>query len=58
MGWENEHLHAFRTKERGIEEDEELELAIGDLLEKEGSALTYEYDFGDGWVHKITLQKM
>ena len=58
MGWENEHLHAFRTKERSIEEDEELELAIGDLLEKEGSTLTYEYDFGDGWVHKITLQKM
>ena len=58
MGWENEHLHAFRTKERSIEEDEELELAVGDLLEKEGSKFTYEYDFGDGWVHKITLQKM
>ena len=58
MGWENEHLHAFRTKDRSIEEDEELELAVGDLLEKEGSTLVYEYDFGDGWVHKITLQKM
>lgn len=58
MGWENEHLHAFRTLDRSIEEDEEFILAVGDLLEKEGSTLTYEYDFGDGWVHKITLQKI
>ncbi|MBR1509264.1 MAG: plasmid pRiA4b ORF-3 family protein [Bacteroidales bacterium] len=58
MGWENAHLHAFRTKERNIEEGEEWDLAVGDLLEKVGSKFTYEYDFGDGWVHKITLQKM
>lgn len=58
MGWQNEHLHAFRTKDRSIEEDEEFELAVGDLLEKVGSSFTYEYDFGDGWVHKISLQKM
>ena len=58
MGWENEHLHAFRTKDRDIDEGEELELAVGDLLEKEGGSITYEYDFGDGWMHKITLQKM
>ena len=50
VGWENEHLHTFRTKERSIEEDEELEIAVGDLLEKEGSKFTYEYDFGDDWL--------
>ena len=58
MGWENEHLHAFRTRKRCIQENEEFALAVGDLLEKEGSTFAYEYDFGDGWVHKITLQKM
>lgn len=58
MGWDNAHLHAFRTRERSIEEDDEFALAVGDLLEKEGSTFTYEYDFGDGWVHTIELQKM
>ena len=35
MGWENEHLHAFRTRDRSIEEDEEFILAVGDLLDSD-----------------------
>ena len=55
MGWENEHLHAFRTKEGPIPEEDEINLTLGDVLRKKGDKLYYEYDFGDGWDHKIEL---
>jgi hypothetical protein len=27
-------------------------------LKNEGDSILYEYDFGDGWEHKITLEKV
>jgi len=29
-----------------------------DLLRTEKDSMNYEYDFGDGWSHKITLEKI
>lgn len=55
FGWENYHLHAFATKERSIEENEENDYILADFFQKKGDKLRYEYDFGDGWVHKIEL---
>lgn len=55
FGWENYHLHAFSTKERSIEEEEENDFVLADFFQKKGDRLLYEYDFGDGWVHKIEL---
>ena len=58
MGWSDSHLHGFRTKDRSFEEGEEFETTVGDLLQKVGDRLTYEYDFGDSWVHKIEVLKV
>ena len=70
MGWLDCHLHAFRfgkvgaTQEIGIPDDEGFsdietlpgwEVPIKDYFEI-GKRCTYEYDFGDGWIHELTLQ--
>jgi hypothetical protein len=66
MGWMDTHLHQFvagrahyappnpdyddgSTPEAGV--------AIRSLLKKEKQWILYEYDFGDGWSHRITLEK-
>ncbi|MFA6652497.1 MAG: SEC-C metal-binding domain-containing protein [Bacteroidales bacterium] len=69
MGWENCHLHHFIKDGKYYSErmpndnfwDEELNvdysgMKIGDLLKKEGDAIIYEYDFGDSWIHTLTLE--
>ena len=74
MGWEDCHLHMFRKDgERysipspwdgdwrvpGTPADrDERKYRISHLLAREGDWITYEYDFGDSWEHKVTLQKM
>lgn len=67
MGWTDSHLHQFMddNKSYGIP-DEDLEVEMEDeaeyklfqLLIKEKDTLTYEYDFGDSWEHKILLEKI
>src|SRR5680860_173829 len=37
---------------------DELTTPVVDFLEKEKDAVWYEYDFGDGWIHKVTLEKI
>jgi hypothetical protein len=49
MGWENDHLHAFRAGRREIAG----RTPLGEALPKRGSSIQYEYDFGDGWLHDI-----
>ncbi|NYZ70016.1 plasmid pRiA4b ORF-3 family protein [Endozoicomonas sp. SM1973] len=69
MGWEDCHLHQFRKDGMvfGAEEDNEFkddfvknetQYKLSDLLKKEKESLHYEYDFGDSWMHKITLEKI
>ncbi len=66
MGWLNAHLHMFSDgKHEYAPEEFELEdtkdsekVRLDKLLTKEGAAILYEYDFGDGWLHKITLEKV
>jgi len=66
MGWTNSHLHAFSD---GIEEyspkEFEVEFAedsrvvrLDEIMKAEGSKIDYEYDFGDGWEHKLVLEKI
>lgn len=67
MGWTNSHLHQFVIEGRryGIPDDEwqdelpllpddrtTLDEAIGDSVKD----FIYEYDFGDGWDHQVTVQ--
>jgi len=67
MGWTDSHLHEFVAKgERYGASDagtdygpgEESRVKVGQVLEKEKDVMDYEYDFGDGWRHKIVLEKI
>jgi len=71
MGWLNCHLHQFE-KDRilygvdtddfgadfGLETEDEKKYKLSDILKKEKDSMIYEYDFGDGWRHKIILEKI
>ena len=67
MGWTNSHLHQLIANQvfYGIPDDDfELEMEdenqykLSQLLTKEKESLVYEYDFGDSWEHKISLEKI
>ena len=70
MGWENSHLHQFIVGQTfygmtddeigadfGLDIEDETQYRLDDLLTTEKSSLLYEYDFGDGWNHKVVLEK-
>jgi len=68
MGWTNSHLHAFTIRDRrygakdlddwGMDPEllDDKRYAIGDLLGETGFEFEYVYDFGDDWVHRVTVQ--
>jgi hypothetical protein len=66
MGWTNSHLHQFEiddvhygmvvVDERHDLEDER-EVSLQDIVQR-GSSFVYEYDFGDGWEHDVTVTKV
>jgi hypothetical protein len=72
MGWTDSHLHRFRTgadpragyfvTSFDVEEGEDgvLEDAVrlDQLVATEGDRLWYEYDFGDGWDHVLTVESV
>ncbi|WP_423928670.1 plasmid pRiA4b ORF-3 family protein [Candidatus Palauibacter sp.] len=74
MGWDDCHLHMFVKGERrfsppdpwgndwtppGMPRDlDERKCRVRHLLEREKEWFDYEYDFGDSWSHRITLQKI
>jgi len=67
MGWTDSHLHQFiaggeryREPDPDFDDDAlpEAGVRIDSLLKREKHWITYEYDFGDGWEHKITLEKI
>lgn len=67
MGWTNSHLHQFKVGDThyGVPDPEWPELKMRDerqvrLCELIGEAqreIVYEYDFGDGWEHRIVLEQ-
>ena len=71
MGWTNSHLHQFIKADKMYTkrfsgdqfwgESGEIDykgMRISDLLKAEKDELIYEYDFGDGWNHKLILEKI
>lgn len=69
MGWMNAHLHQFTAHGASygphydglgdeLEYENEARYRLSQLLNTEKDSLKYEYDFGDGWDHKITLEKI
>jgi len=64
IGWMGGHLYAFRKGQQSfMEPDPEFpnhsldvrRVAIGQLFADPEEAVMYEYDFGDGWEHQLTL---
>ena len=65
MGWQDCHLHVFSDggAEYGQPDPElghtdERAVCLSQLLAGVGDRLLYTYDFGDGWEHDITLEKI
>ena len=69
MGWTDSHLHQFISNQAvygipDIEFDMDFEIKdeskfkLSQILKQEKDTLLYEYDFGDGWEHKIVLEKI
>ena len=74
MGWFDGHLHMFVKGQQtyalpnpwgddwtlpGMPATrDERKYRVGQLLKREKDWLRYEYDFGDGWEHRVTLQKI
>lgn len=64
MGWEDEHLHIFTIggttygdPDSAEAEYDEFDVLLDEVAE-EGDTLSYEYDFGDGWVHELKIEKV
>lgn len=67
MGWENAHLHEFEVGEYriGISDDDNPfddevlpgeDVELGQVIGRR-KRFAYLYDFGDGWRHRITIEK-
>ena len=68
MGWTDSHLHQFvaggdcygmpDADFDDLDMLDESRFKLGQIIKKEKDSIIYEYDFGDGWEHKITLEKI
>ncbi len=68
MGWTNSHLHQFIADntfysdpdlEDEMEEmEDEYNMLLCEIAPKVGESFMYEYDFGDGWNHRIEVDKI
>lgn len=64
MGWTNSHLHAFTVGDARFgmcfdeHPDGEIDEQTVTVLQalRDHQRFTYEYDFGDGWEHTITVE--
>jgi hypothetical protein len=51
-------LYGQPDTEFGMERVDEKRMRLDEVLRTEKEAMTYEYDFGDGWEHKVVLEKI
>lgn len=72
FGWEDCHLYQFSEKGHGspwaisvpFEDDDWMEvknsrkIKLKDVFNAKGQNLIYIYDFGDDWMHKITVEEI
>lgn len=71
MGWTNSHLHEFLVGRKrysdprfGLDELDfgepifkEAKVKLSEVAPTPKSTLRYHYDFGDGWMHKVVIEK-
>ena len=72
FGWTNSHLHQFRHGERIISDPafeldrpedsppvlDERKVSLMQNALQVGDEISYEYDFGDSWEHRVTVVKV
>ncbi len=64
MGWYNEHLYQFIIGGTYYGEFDEYDVLdatkvrLRDVVPGEKAKFSYEYDFGDSWMHQITVEKI
>ena len=67
MGWADYHLHQFivgRTyygvphPDYGFDMRNEKRMKLNQIVASEGFKFRYEYDFGDGWLHNLLVEKV
>ena len=67
MGWTNSHLHQFVKDGKIYSEPDEQsyresvdyrKIRLNQFMTEEKQSVIYDYDFGDGWSHKIVLEKI
>lgn len=67
MGWTDSHLHQFEaggqlygepSPDFDMPVKNEAHVRLAQVLVREKNSMLYEYDFGDGWTHKIVLEKI
>lgn len=67
MGWCNGHLHQFTIDgveygmpdpDFGVEMENEARVRLDKVIPAAGMRFSYMYDFGDGWNHKILVEKI
>ena len=65
MGWTDSHLYEFTIGKKRYTEypeykDDGLECGkyrLGDLIKQKNRTFGYLYDFGDDWVHDLTIEE-
>ena len=70
MGWTNSHMHQFFKDGKfyaprmpdddmwgEMQQVDYTNIRISAVLKREKAKVIYEYDFGDGWVHDVILEK-
>ena len=67
MGWQDYHLHMFTVggKQYGVPSPEdwtpvydERRVRLNRFLKNVGDKLSYEYDFGDTWIHELQVEEI
>ena len=67
MEWTNSHRHQFIVGQTtygdpwpgyGFEMRDEWSVRLDQVAPREGSKFHYEYDFGDGWMHTLLVEKI
>ncbi len=67
MGWTDSHLHQFERgrviyglpdPDFGGQHEDERRTRLDAVLQRKADWMTYEYDFGDSWTHRVVLETM
>lgn len=67
MGWFDCHLHQYIANnlyigipdtDFSMELENERKFYLNDIISNQKDKFVYEYDFGDGWEHKVVLEEI